>query len=81
MACITKEEARAQLPKIGDVRMERPTIDETTPSRGTYMPVKPQRCVVVEVNQAHLWYTVEFDNGFRESYKVPRLKGGGDENV
>ena len=71
---ITLEEARAQLPKLGDVRMECPTIDETTPSRGTIQYTEPQRCVVVDVRPEHLWYTVEFENGFRESYKVPRLR-------
>lgn len=73
---LTVESARAQLPKIGDARWESPTIDEITTTRGTCMPVKPQRCVVVEVNEEHLWYTVKFENGFRESYKVPRVKAG-----
>jgi hypothetical protein len=77
MAYITLEEARAQLPKLGEKRMERPTIDETTPSRGSIQYTAPQRCVVVEVNHEHLWYTVEFENGIRESYKVPRLRPGG----
>lgn len=76
---LTVEAARAQLPRVGDVRMERPTIDESTPSRGSVMSNAPQRCVVVEVNAEHLWYTVKFENGFRESYKVPQVKevGGG----
>ena len=69
-----KHEARRLLPKVGDHRMERPTIDETTNSRGTLAPTRPQPCVVVEVNEAHLWYTVQFENGFRESYKVPRYR-------
>jgi hypothetical protein len=75
-----KHEARRLLPKVGDHRMERPTIDETTSSRGAVQQTAPQRCVVVEVNEAHLWYTVQFENGFRESYKVPKSKpsyGGG----
>jgi hypothetical protein len=76
MALITKEQAQAQLPKLGDVRMEHPTIDEATPSRGSVVLNPPQRCVVVEVNADHLWYTVQFENGFRESYKVPRIKAG-----
>lgn len=76
MALITKEQAQAQLPKLGDVRMERPTIDETTATRGAIQFTKPQRCVVVDVRPEHLWYTVEFENGIRESYKVPRIKAG-----
>jgi hypothetical protein len=73
---LTVESAQALLPKIGDVRWERPTIDESTPSRGSVMLNPPQRCVVVEVNAEHLWYTVQFENGIRESYKVPRIKAG-----
>jgi hypothetical protein len=71
---MTVNDARSLLPEVGDVRMERPTIDETTPSRGSIQYTTPQRCVVVYVNRAHLRYTVEFENGFRESYKVPKLK-------
>ena len=73
-------ELQALLPKLGEKRMERPTIDETTPSRGTIQYTKPQRCVVVGVHPEHLWYTVQFENGIRESYKVPKcrpLYGGG----
>lgn len=77
---ISLEEARAQLPKLGEVRMERPTIDESTPSRGSIQYTNPQRCVVVDVRPEHLWYTVEFENGIRESYKVPKLRSGGDPN-
>jgi hypothetical protein len=75
-----KHEARRLLPKVGDQRMERPTIDETTSTKGTLTATRAQRCVVVEVNEAHLWYTVQFENGIRESYKVPKCKppyGGG----
>lgn len=75
---ISKEEARAQLPRVGDVRWERPTIDKGW-GHEAYSHTS-QRCVVVEVQPEHLWYTVQFDNGIRESYKVPQLKtkdGGG----
>lgn len=68
---MTVNEARALLPKVGDVRMEAPTIDET---EGANKAKAPQRCTVVQVNACHLWYEVEFENGFRESYKVPKLK-------
>ena len=66
---MTKEEVRAMLPEVGDTRWEIPTVRVDKGSG----PV-PQQCRVVEVNRAHLWYTVQFENGFRESYKVPRLK-------
>jgi hypothetical protein len=68
---LTVKTARALLPKIGDYRWEHPTIDETS---GAHSVRKPQRCVVVEVNAEHLWYTVQFENGIRESYKMPKVK-------
>ena len=76
MPFFTIEEARAQMPKVGDVRWEVPTIDETI---GHTVPKKPQKGVVVDVRPDRLWYTVRFENGIKESYKVPRLKpeGGG----
>jgi hypothetical protein len=71
--------AQARLPKIGDVRWERPTADATS---GHFMPKEPQRCTVVYVHTEHLWYTVQFESGARESYKVPRTKSaGGDDDV
>jgi hypothetical protein len=63
---MTVEEARSLLPNVGDVRMETPTTMKGDPAQNL------QECTVVEVNRAHRWYTVEFKNGFRESYKVPR---------
>ena len=71
---ISRKEAERLLPKVGDKRREVPTVYL---SSGRNEPPTPQPCVVVRVNQAHLWYTVEFENGFRESYKVPRWGGGG----
>lgn len=66
---LTMEEARNLLPKVGDTRWEVPTVNlDKGPAPA------PQRCTVVEVNAAHLWYTVKFENGIRESYKVPKLK-------
>lgn len=71
---ISKDEVRAQLPKVGDRRMEIPTITE-----GNGYNKTPKPCVVVEVNRAHFWYTVKFEDGFRESYKVPKLQSSGGE--
>lgn len=68
-----KEEVLRQLPKVGDKRMECPTIDESTGCNATH---KPQSCKVIEVNTEHLWYRVEFENGIRETYKVPKVKTG-----
>ena len=71
---------QAMLPKVGERRMERPTINENTRSQGSPIQNAPQPCVVVAVHPGHLWYTVQFENGIRESYKVPKcrpLYGGG----
>lgn len=73
---LNRAELQRLLPKVGDQRWEIPTITE-----GNGYAKEPQRCVVIEVNPAHFWYTVKFENGFRESYKVPKLQlqssGGG----
>ena len=72
---LTINDARAQLPKVGDVRWEVPTIDENS---GHVAALKPlQKCVVVDVRPEKLWYTVRFENGIKESYKVPRLTDRG----
>lgn len=66
---MTINEARDLLPKVGDTRWEIPSVSVDKGPSPT-----PQRCRVVEVNRAHLWYMVQFENGFRECYKVPKLK-------
>lgn len=71
---LSKEEAVALLPNVGDQRWEVPTITE-----GNSYNHKPHRCIVVEVNREHLWYTVQFESGLRESYKVPKCNQGGAE--
>lgn len=75
MAYYTKEQAQELLPKVGDQRWEIPTVLMD----GQGNNPKPQRCIVTDVRPEHLWYTVQFENGFRESYKVPSPKpaGGG----
>lgn len=67
-----RKQAQTLLPKVGEHRWERPTVDEGTGHQ--IYEHQPQRCVVVEVNQEHLWYTVQFENGIRESYKVPKCR-------
>ena len=62
-----KDELRQLLPKVGDIRMEIPTIQDAVESTG------PKKCVVTEVNAAHLWYRVRFEkSGFYECYKLPK---------
>lgn len=68
----SKDELRAMLPKVGDIRTETPTVFAT--SGLTEALRKPQRCRVVLVNREHFWYTVQFENGFRETYKLPEIK-------
>jgi hypothetical protein len=69
---MTKKEARALLPRVGDVLRMTPTIVHL---RGLVHDVPAQECKVVEVNRAHLWYRVKFkESGFTECYKVPKLK-------
>lgn len=67
---MSKKELRAQLPNVGDVRMETQTT-----ARAPGIPAEPMECVVIDVNPAHLWYRVRFTkSGFIECYKVPKLK-------
>lgn len=68
---MTKEEVREMLPRVGDRRLEVPTI---LADKSYNKKAKP--CVVVYVNRAHMWYTVQFENGTRESYKLPRIEEG-----
>lgn len=68
---LNRTELLAMLPKVGDQRWEVPTIDDTT---GVTNAKASQRCVVVAVHPGHLWYTVQFENGFRESYKMPKYR-------
>ena len=49
-------------PQVGDRLMEKPYfgIDNLT---------DPIPCTVVYVNEAHGYYTVQFDAGYRQAYK------------
>ena len=62
---IEKSEARAMLPRVGD-RLWR------VPSYLKWEKEAPQRrCVVVQVNRAHLWYLVRyFHDGLYECFRV-----------
>ena len=64
----TKEELRAMLPKVGDRRVEKMTA--STNAQISTLP--PQPCTVVEVNEAHHWYRVQFDKtGICQCFKLP----------
>ena len=68
---LTKEEVRAMLPRVGERRMEVPTV-----LKGEGYNKEPRSCVVTYVNSRHLWYEVKFKDGTRESYNLPRIKEG-----
>ena len=65
---MTLGKARRLLPRVGERRMEVPTILDRVES------ALPQECIVVSVNPRGLWYRVKFKkSGFCECYKVPDL--------
>ena len=50
-------------PKIGERLMRKPELGyDNIPD--------PIPCTVVYVNKAHVFYTVQFDAGYRQSYKL-----------
>ena len=59
------QDLRKRLPKVGDVRMETMTMDDRV------YAVRPEKCVVVEVNEERLWYRVRTC----ECYKMPVKSG------
>jgi len=65
-----KIDVRRQLPRVGDTRWEVMTLYRQ--HNGPEDADKPKRCTVIEVNYAHMWYMVQFENGFRECYKLPK---------
>jgi hypothetical protein len=76
---LTMKILRDQLPELGEKRTEIPTVDET---QGHTLPKTPREGVVVYVNREHCWYTVQFADGVRESYRLPHVRPvGGGGNV
>ena len=69
-----KAEAKQLLPRVGDKRMEYPTIDENINLGKLLGDRKPQPCTVIEVHPGRLWYRVKFENGIVECYKVPKWR-------
>ena len=64
---ISKEEAQAMLPQVGDTLVLAPTLHK---GLGNTLSM-PRQCVVEFVNREHLWYMVRFDLGFTECFYVP----------
>lgn len=61
----TRAQAKKLLPKVGDRLMHTATVSDK------YQAPEPEECRVIFVHTAHLWYMVEYKNGFRECFKVP----------
>ena len=72
----SKEELKAMLPKVGDVLMRRQTLGSTSNCE----PSELKSCKVVYVNEEHLYYRVQFQNGCHECFKVPDMKGRKPKN-
>lgn len=68
---MTVKNARSQMPRVGDTLMEIPTI---VLWQGVNDFPEPEPCTVIWTNPAHLFYVVQFENGIRECYKLPRPK-------
>ena len=66
----TPEELRAELPKVGDVLNKKPVLH----NNAQISPPQEQSCKVVYVNEEHLWYTVAFPCGYKQSYKLPEVE-------
>lgn len=73
-------EARNLLPRVGDKLRKIPA--NIHPPGCAVVAAEEEDCTVIEVNPAHLWYRVRFQNtGFIECYKVPRLRGYKEEFI
>lgn len=73
---ITVKDARAMLPKVGDILVKTPTMHKCHGIGSA----KRQSCVVDFVHERHLWYRVRFKNGFCEAFKVPEIYEGGGKS-
>lgn len=61
----TRASAKKLLPKVGDRLIHTATVGDKI------LAPAPEECNVIFVHTAHLWYMVEYKNGFRECFKVP----------
>ena len=70
-----KYEVMRQLPKVGERRFERRTLEGKNSAAFNSRCGDLEPCVVIEVNHAHLWYRVKFDStGWCECYKLPKTE-------
>jgi hypothetical protein len=70
-----KYEVMRQLPKVGERRLERRTLEGKNGAAFISRCGELEPCTVVEVNHAHLWYRVKFDStGWCECYKLPKTE-------
>lgn len=69
MGILSKEALQAQLPKVGDIVHRTPTLHKSLGQ--CRAAAKCCRGVVTYVHEDHLWYTVRFDGGYSESFKLP----------
>lgn len=60
------------MPQVGE-RLKKKPHRLKNDDRG---PIIPRPCTVVYVHPEHLWYTVRFDSGMMECYKVPEIQVG-----
>jgi hypothetical protein len=68
---LTVDGLREQLPKVGDRLSRCPHFMRT----GNENLSKPTPCTVIFVNQEHLFFTVEYDGGGTECFKLPERSG------
>lgn len=77
MPLLLPDDIRATMPNVGDKMMKIPTTYTSGYKREARYP---RPCVVTYVHREHLWYSVRFECGVYESYKLPETQynpGGG----
>lgn len=69
MPLLLPDDIRKTMPNVGDKLMLIPTVYTSGYKREARFP---RPCVVTYVHREHLWYTVRFEYGVYESYKLPQ---------
>lgn len=72
MPLLTPDDVRAELPNVGDRLVKQPSYFYGFFSR--HDVVRPRPCVVTYVHRRNRWYTVQFESGIKESYKLPEVR-------